>query len=104
MLFKYYFVLINKYYLYRMSTGRSQANALMARIKKARKRKGYSQYQLAQKLELSQNAYSKLELGRSNLTLDKLFDIADILETNVADFFEDQPTTQEPKLRKARRS
>ena len=87
-----------------MSTGRSQANALMARIKNARKRKGYSQYQLAQKLNLSQNAYSKLELGRSNLTLDKLFDIADILDTKVVDFFEDQSIPLQPKLRKANRS
>ncbi|MHA4893904.1 helix-turn-helix domain-containing protein [Pedobacter sp. PWIIR3] len=60
----------------------------MLRIKNIRKFKGYSQYQIAQKLALSQNAYSKLELGRSNLTLDKLFDIADILETDVVDFFE----------------
>ncbi|MES2828981.1 MAG: helix-turn-helix transcriptional regulator [Bacteroidota bacterium] len=74
-----------------MSKGRSQANALMVRIKKVRKRKGYSQFQLAQKLDLSQNAYSKLELGRSNLSLDKLFDIAEILETEVTHFFKDQP-------------
>lgn len=86
-----------------MSTGRIQANALMVRIKEMRKRRGYSQFQLAQKLELSQNAYSKLELGRSNLTLDKLFDIAEILETKVVDFFDDSSFTPEIKPRKARR-
>lgn len=49
-------------------------------IRKIREHKGYTQDYLAAKLNISQNAYSKLELGYSKLTVDRLFKIAGILE------------------------
>lgn len=48
-------------------------------IRKIREYKGYTQDYLAAKLKISQNAYSKLELGYSKLTVDRLFKIAVIL-------------------------
>ena len=48
-------------------------------IRKVREHNGYTQDYLAAKLKISQNAYSKLELGYSKLTVDRLFKIAVIL-------------------------
>lgn len=50
-------------------------------IKRLRKEKGYSQEYVAEKLGLSQNAYSKIELGYSGISIKKLFQFAELLET-----------------------
>ena len=52
-------------------------------IRKIREYRNYTQDYLAAKLEISQNAYSKIELGYSKLTLDRLFHIAIILDVDV---------------------
>jgi transcriptional regulator with XRE-family HTH domain len=52
-------------------------------IRKIREHRNYTQDYLAAKLAISQNAYSKIELGYSKLTLDRLFQIAIILEVKV---------------------
>ena len=52
-------------------------------IRKVREYRNYTQDYLAAKLEISQNAYSKIELSYSKLTLDRLFHIALILEVDV---------------------
>ena len=54
-------------------------------IRKIREHRNYTQDYLAAKLAISQNAYSKIELGYSKLTLDRLFQIAIILEVKVMD-------------------
>jgi transcriptional regulator with XRE-family HTH domain len=51
-------------------------------IRKIRAYKNYTQDYLAAKLSISQNAYSKIELGYSKLTLNRLFQIASILEVD----------------------
>ncbi|KLT64525.1 helix-turn-helix domain-containing protein [Pedobacter sp. BMA] len=53
-------------------------------IRKIREYRDYTQDYLAAKLKISQNAYSKIELGYSKLTVDRLFQIAAILEVEVA--------------------
>jgi transcriptional regulator with XRE-family HTH domain len=53
-----------------------------ANIRKIRAQKNYTQDYLAAKLSISQNAYSKIELGYSKLTLNRLFQIAAILEVD----------------------
>ncbi|WP_316799250.1 helix-turn-helix transcriptional regulator [Pedobacter frigidisoli] len=53
-------------------------------IRKIREYRDYTQDYLAAKLKISQNAYSKIELGYSKLTVDRLFQIASILEVEVA--------------------
>ena len=60
--------------------------AVAAAIRKKREMRNYTQEYLAYKLNISQNAYSKIELGYTKITLERLFDIADILEFNVVDF------------------
>jgi transcriptional regulator with XRE-family HTH domain len=49
------------------------------KIRKFRLEKGYSQEYMAHQLDISQNAYSKLERGSTRLTLDKLEQIAGAL-------------------------
>lgn len=56
-------------------------------IKKLRLKLGYSQHTVAQALGISQNAYCKIELGYSKLTINKLFDIAEAFNLPVQDFF-----------------
>ncbi|WP_443945337.1 helix-turn-helix domain-containing protein [Pedobacter sp. AW1-32] len=51
-------------------------------IRKIREYRDYTQDYLAAKLDISQNAYSKIELGYSKLTVDRLFQIAAILEVD----------------------
>jgi len=53
-------------------------------IRKIREYRDYTQDYLAAKLKISQNAYSKIELGYSKLTVDRLFQIAAILQVEVA--------------------
>ncbi|MCC8410706.1 helix-turn-helix transcriptional regulator [Mucilaginibacter sp. UR6-1] len=57
--------------------------SVAASIRKQREEKNYTQEYLAAKLKISQNAYSKIELGYTKITLERLFQIADILETNI---------------------
>ncbi|PWS27807.1 XRE family transcriptional regulator [Pedobacter yonginense] len=52
-------------------------------IRKIREYRDYTQDYLAAKLKISQNAYSKIELGYSKLTIERLFQIAAILEVEV---------------------
>ncbi|WP_316796028.1 helix-turn-helix transcriptional regulator [Pedobacter agri] len=52
-------------------------------IRKIREYRDYTQDYLAAKLKISQNAYSKIELGYSKLTIDRLFQISTILEVEV---------------------
>jgi len=56
------------------------------RIRMARLGKGYSQDYMATQLNISQRAYCKIECGDIKLTVDRLIDIAKILELDYRDF------------------
>jgi transcriptional regulator with XRE-family HTH domain len=60
-----------------------EMKAVAGNIRKVREFRNYTQDYLAAKLEISQNAYSKIELGYSKITLDRLFHIAIILDVEV---------------------
>ncbi len=62
---------------------KAEVRAVAGNIRKVREYRNYTQDYLAAKLEISQNAYSKIELGYSKITLDRLFQIALILEVEV---------------------
>jgi len=49
-------------------------------IRSVREKLGYSQEYMAVKLHVSQNTYSKIELGYVKLTLDRFFKICQVLE------------------------
>ena len=62
-----------------------RTRAVAAKIRKIRESKSYSQDYLAAKLGISQNAYSKIELGYSNITISRLIGISEILEMDLVD-------------------
>jgi transcriptional regulator with XRE-family HTH domain len=62
-----------------------KSREISAHIRKIRESRNYTQDYLAAKLNMSQNAYSKIELGLSNINLSRLMRIAEILEVDVVD-------------------
>ncbi|RZA01313.1 MAG: XRE family transcriptional regulator [Sphingobacteriaceae bacterium] len=62
--------------------------AIAANIRHKREYRNYTQEYLALKLNISQNAYSKIELGYTKITVERLFQIADILEFDVAELID----------------
>jgi transcriptional regulator with XRE-family HTH domain len=58
----------------------SKSKTVASNIRKIREFRNYTQDYLAAKIGISQNAYSKIELGYSKITLDRLFHIAIILD------------------------
>ncbi|TLV01070.1 helix-turn-helix domain-containing protein [Dyadobacter luticola] len=54
-------------------------------IRKIREFRDYTQEYLAMKLGISQNAYSKIELAYTRITLERLIQIAQILEVDSVD-------------------
>ena len=63
----------------------SRVRAILADIRNRRIEKGYSQGDCGAILQISQNTFSKIELGSMDLTLERLMLIANILEV---DFFD----------------
>lgn len=58
-------------------------NDFINRISEYRKAKGLTQKQMADKLAMTQVGYSKIETGKTELTLPKLARIANILEIDL---------------------
>lgn len=57
-------------------------------IRKARLSRNYSQDYIAYKLDISQNGYSKIELGYTGLSVEKLIKIATVLEVDLVKLLE----------------
>ncbi len=75
---------------------KAEMQVVAGNIRKVREYRNYTQDYLAAKLGISQNAYSKIELGYSKITLDRLFHIALILEVEVTQllYFDQQQFTK----------
>jgi transcriptional regulator with XRE-family HTH domain len=71
-----------------------QIKAIAANIRHKREYRNYTQEYLAAKLQISQNAYSKIELGYTKITVERLFQVADVLELDVADLIKPSDTIQ----------
>ena len=65
--------------------------AIAANIRSKREYRNYTQEYLAAKLNISQNAYSKIELGYTKITVERLFQIASILEFDVSELIDTEP-------------
>ena len=52
-------------------------------LRNARVMRNYSQEYMALQLKISQNAYSKMEMGRTQITVETVFKIAHILEVDI---------------------
>lgn len=64
-------------------------------IRKIREYRNYSQQYVANKLSISQNAYSKIELFQSSITLNRLFQIAVILDVEVKHLLQVEHLTED---------
>jgi len=62
-----------------------KTRAIISNIRRTRELRNYTQDYLAAKLRISQNAYSKIELGYSSITLSRLISISEILEIDLAE-------------------
>lgn len=61
-------------------------------IRKVREYRNYTQEYLAMKLNISQNAYSKIELGYTKITLERLYEVAQILEVDLIELVRGEDT------------
>ena len=65
--------------------------AIAANIRNKREYRNYTQEYLAAKLEISQNAYSKIELGYTKITVERLFQIAEVLGFSAEELIDVEP-------------
>ena len=54
-------------------------------IRKHRELKGFSQEYMAHQLNVNQSTYAKMENSSTKITIDKLFSVAKLLETDVSE-------------------
>ena len=67
---------------------------VLSKIKEYRKKKGYSYEAMAHELDTSPAAYRKIELNQTKLTVERLFQIAKILDEKVVDILGINPNNQ----------
>lgn len=63
------------------------------KIRKIREFKGYKQESIAEKLKISQRAYSSIENGKTQLTIERLVEIAKILDVSIMEILELESNT-----------
>ena len=61
---------------------------IIEKLAEARSKKGYSYENVAKELDLSTSAYRKIETGETKLTVERLKQLAEVLETPIEDFLE----------------
>ncbi|MDN3582992.1 helix-turn-helix domain-containing protein [Mucilaginibacter flavus] len=71
---------------------------IATKIRTIREAKNYSQFYVAYKLNISQNTFSKIELGYVKLTVARLIEIARILEISVPDLLNENLLLLQPEL------
>lgn len=68
------------------------------KIRKIRASRELTQDNLAYELGITKSAYSKIERGETNVSINRLTEIAKILEVDIVDFFKDaENTAGDPK-------
>jgi transcriptional regulator with XRE-family HTH domain len=78
-------LLLSKYAFFTTFTDKQTTmQQISENIKRFRELKNLTREQLADKLEMSLSGYSKLERGEVDVTLTKLYKIAEALETDVS--------------------
>ncbi|QQL48992.1 helix-turn-helix domain-containing protein [Mucilaginibacter ginkgonis] len=65
------------------NTVANKIKSIANNLRLKREAKGFTQEYVAMKLGLSQNAFSKIELGYTKITLERLYHVAALLETDV---------------------
>ena len=63
-----------------------------------RKKQGFTQTDMAEKLNVTQVQYGRYESGKSDLSLTKFIELLKILDINIADFSDEENTSKEEVL------
>lgn len=63
-------------------------NKIGFNIRKTREKRGFSQDYMANVLEISQASYARLENEDTKITVERLYKIAEILDSSIIDFFD----------------
>lgn len=66
------------------------SNTIGFKIKRLREQRNYTQAYMSEKLNISQNTYSKIETGGIKLTFDRLTEIAQVLEVPIEDIVKNE--------------
>lgn len=67
---------------------------VLSKIKEYRKKKGFSYENMAHELNTSAAAYRKIETNQTKLTVDRLYQIAQILEAKIEDLLDIKAETE----------
>ena len=68
-------------------------DAISKNIRKYRELKGYSQEYMAHELQINQASYAKIENSSTKLTVERLFTISKLLETDVSELLDLKKST-----------
>ncbi|QEC42250.1 helix-turn-helix domain-containing protein [Pseudobacter ginsenosidimutans] len=85
-----------------LQTTISHTARVATKIRTLRRNREYSQEYMALLLNISQNAYSRLENGKTPITIDRLYQIGTILQTNPATLLESEEAAAVQEWQRAR--
>lgn len=74
----------------------AKLNAVAINVKKRRNELRISQIQMAGMLNITQNAYSKIEMAKTKMSVERLYEIADILKISASDLMTVSVATTRP--------
>jgi transcriptional regulator with XRE-family HTH domain len=74
----------------------TQLQAVAANIKGRRNELRLSQMQMAEMLGITQNAYSKIEMAKTKMSVHRLYEIAEILKVSARDLMTINILTMHP--------
>ena len=74
--------------------------AVAANVKTRRTELRISQMQMAERLKITQNAYSKIEMGKTKMSVERLYEIAEILNISPSELIEVKVITMHPTKNK----
>lgn len=77
----------------------AKLNAVAINVKKRRNELRISQIQMAGMLNITQNAYSKIEMAKTKMSVERLYEIADILKISASDLMTVSVATTRPANR-----
>lgn len=75
---------------------REELDRISERIRVLRKEKGYTVQELAYRCDIERSNLSRIESGRSNITLKTLCLICDALEVDLTELMGKEPLDEEP--------
>ena len=77
-----------------------ETDEILIRIKEHRKKRGFSYETMAHEMSTSTAAYRKIEMNQTKLTLERLYQIAQILDVSVGNLLDIQNKNQLSQINK----